>query len=111
MTFEQKQMIRRNLELKLAALKQDVLDVKMDACADENELASRVSEVDLKLVMNDRRLGWIREIETALKRMEYPDYGICDECGEEIGILRLEARPTTELCIDCQSERERDAAA
>lgn len=111
MTFEQKQEIRRILDSKLAALMQGALDVRLGVCADENEMASRVSEVDLKLAVHDCRRGWISDIEAALARIDHPEYGVCEECGEEIGVQRLRAKPTAALCIDCQSESERDAAA
>ena len=64
----------------------------------------------------DRELGYtleensehvLSEIEAALKRIEEGTYGICTNCGKEIGEERLEARPWATLCIDCQRERER----
>lgn len=111
MTTDQKQNIRQSLEQLLASLKGGVPDVTLGYCADENEMASRVSEAHLELVIHDRRLGGIREIEEALRRMDRQDYGKCDECGEDIGAARLFARPTATLCVDCQNERERGAAA
>jgi DnaK suppressor protein len=110
-TTDQKQHIRQSLEQHLASLKGSVPEVTLGYCADENEMASRVSEAHLELVMHDRRLGGIREIEEALRRMDHPEYGACEECGEDIGAARLLARPTAKLCVDCQIERERGAAA
>jgi len=110
-TSDQRQHIRQTLESHLADLKSGRPEVTMGYCADENEMASRVSEAHFELVMHDRRQSGIREIEEALRRMEHPDYGICDECGEDIGSARLMARPTASLCVECQNERERGAAA
>ncbi|MDE7065060.1 MAG: TraR/DksA C4-type zinc finger protein, partial [Desulfovibrionaceae bacterium] len=53
-----------------------------------------------------RRL--IRKIQAALQRIEDGSYGLCEECGEEIGVARLKARPVTRLCINCKSKQEED---
>lgn len=80
---------------------------RLDPCADENEYASRVAEVGIALSlrrrMRDRRL----EVELALKRLEEGSYGVCDECGDDIGLARLMANPSATLCVHCQAERER----
>ena len=47
-----------------------------------------------------------KKIEKTLKRIEDDDFGFCDQCGIEIGIRRLEARPTADLCIDCKTMAE-----
>ena len=44
-----------------------------------------------------------KKINEALDRIEDGDYGYCEKCGEEVGVSRLEARPTAELCIDCKT--------
>jgi DnaK suppressor protein len=46
------------------------------------------------------------KIEEALRRLDDGAYGICDDCGEQIGIARLKARPVTTMCIDCKSAQE-----
>jgi len=46
------------------------------------------------------------QIQELLDRLEAGAYGICEECGEEIGIARLKARPVTTLCIQCKSDQE-----
>jgi DnaK suppressor protein len=48
----------------------------------------------------------IKKIEKTLKRIEDDDFGFCDTCGIEIGVRRLEARPTADLCIDCKTMAE-----
>jgi DnaK suppressor protein len=48
----------------------------------------------------------VSKIEEAIARIEDGSYGICEDCGEEIGIKRLEARPVTMLCIDCKTVQE-----
>ena len=51
----------------------------------------------------DRERKLIRKIDQAIGRVDRDDYGFCDTCGLEIGIRRLEARPTATLCVDCKS--------
>lgn len=80
---------------------------RLDACADENEFASRVVEVGLHLALR-RRLDERRiEIEAALKRLDTGCFGTCEECGEDIGLARLTANPTAQLCVYCQADCER----
>lgn len=79
---------------------------RLDACADENEYASRVVEVGMQLALR-RRLEERRiEIEAALKRLDTGVFGVCEECGDDIGQARLMASPTALLCVQCQSDRE-----
>lgn len=53
-----------------------------------------------------REANLVKKINRALRKIEEKEYGECEECGEEISIPRLEARPETELCIDCKTEQE-----
>ena len=74
---------------------------------DPNDRASQEEEFSIELRARDRERKLLRKIEKALKRIDNDDYGYCDACGIEIGIRRLEARPTAELCIDCKQLEER----
>jgi DnaK suppressor protein len=58
------------------------------------------------LRMRDRERKLIFKIQEALQRLENGEYGVCEECGEDIAIDRLKARPVTTLCIDCKSSQE-----
>ncbi|MDP2847657.1 MAG: TraR/DksA family transcriptional regulator [Humidesulfovibrio sp.] len=80
---------------------------RLDACADENEFASRVVEVGMQIALRRRLEERRGEIEAALKRMDTGCYGDCEECGEEIGLARLMANPTAQLCVHCQADNER----
>ncbi|MBU1042631.1 MAG: TraR/DksA family transcriptional regulator [Proteobacteria bacterium] len=80
---------------------------RLDACADENEFASRVVEVGMHLALRRRLEERRGEIEAALKRLDRGCYGDCEECGEEIGLARLMANPTAQLCVYCQADSER----
>ena len=60
----------------------------------------------LELRTRDRERKLIKKINDSLADLDKGDYGYCEECGIEIGIKRLEARPTANLCIDCKSLNE-----
>ncbi len=70
---------------------------------DPNDRATQESEFSLELRTRDRERKLIKKIDDALKDIESGDYGFCETCGIEIGIRRLEARPTATLCIDCKT--------
>jgi DnaK suppressor protein len=75
-------------------------------CPDENEYASRLAEAGLSLSLRRRAAERRWAIERALKRLEAGEYGLCAECGEDIGQARLAANPTAVLCVLCQAELE-----
>lgn len=70
---------------------------------DPLDRAVQEEEFSLELRTRDRERKLIKNIETMLGRIESKDYGYCDGCDAEIGIRRLEARPTAVLCIDCKT--------
>ncbi len=71
--------------------------------ADPNDRATQESDMSLELRNRDRERKLIKNIDKMLARIEAGDYGYCDNCGIEIGLNRLEARPTATLCIDCKT--------
>ena len=73
---------------------------------DPADRASQEEEFSLELRTRDRERKLIKKINDTLTRIEEDDYGFCDSCGVEIGIRRLEARPTATLCIDCKTLAE-----
>ena len=70
---------------------------------DPNDRATQEEEFALELRTRDRERKLIKKINEALASLETGDYGYCEICGVEIGINRLEARPTATLCIDCKT--------
>ncbi|MBI5782883.1 MAG: RNA polymerase-binding protein DksA [Gammaproteobacteria bacterium] len=70
---------------------------------DPNDRASQETDMSLELRSRDRERKLIKKIDEAIERIETGDYGYCEVCGVEIGVERLEARPTAELCIDCKT--------
>jgi DnaK suppressor protein len=73
---------------------------------DPNDRASQEEEFSLELRARDRERKLIKKIYEALHSMDQDEYGYCDVCGIEIGIRRLEARPTATMCIDCKTLAE-----
>ena len=73
---------------------------------DPNDRATQEEEFSLELRTRDRERKLIKKINEAQKRIDDDEYGYCETCGIEIGVNRLEARPTAELCIDCKTLEE-----
>ncbi len=70
---------------------------------DPADRASQEEEFSLELRTRDRERKLIKKIDSTLELIENDDYGYCHACGVEIGIRRLEARPTATLCVDCKT--------
>ncbi|HEY3433290.1 MAG TPA: RNA polymerase-binding protein DksA [Rhodocyclaceae bacterium] len=75
--------------------------------ADPNDRASQESDIALELRNRDRERKLIKKIDESIALIDGGDYGYCESCGVEIGLKRLEARPTATLCIDCKELEER----
>lgn len=73
---------------------------------DPVDRASQEEEFALELRARDRERKLIKKIEKTLQKLDNDDFGYCEQCGIEIGIKRLEARPTADLCVDCKSLAE-----
>jgi len=71
--------------------------------ADPNDRASQESDMALELRNRDRERKLIKKIDETLGKIDAHEYGYCESCGIEIGLKRLEARPTATLCIDCKT--------
>ena len=70
---------------------------------DPNDRASQETDMALELRSRDRERKLIKKIEEAIQTLESGEYGYCEQCGVEIGVQRLEARPTATLCVDCKT--------
>src|SRR4029078_7479476 len=96
----------------LMALRQRLLEggdkivthMKEDAInyPDPNDRASQEEDFRLELRTRDRERKLLKKIEESLELVREKEYGYCEVCGVEIGLRRLEARPTATLCIDCK---------
>lgn len=74
--------------------------------ADPNDRASQETDIAIELRNRDRERKLIKKIDDTIAMIDSGDYGYCSACGVEIGIKRLEARPTASLCIDCKTLEE-----
>lgn len=70
---------------------------------DPNDRASQEEDFRLELRTRDRERKLLKKIEESIELVREKDYGYCEVCGVEIGLRRLEARPTATLCIDCKT--------
>ena len=109
MNSEQKEHFRNILESWKKELMEEVdrtVHHMRDEAAnfpDPNDRASQESEFALELRTRDRERKLIKKIDESLELLNSGDYGYCESCGVEIGIRRLEARPTATQCIDCKT--------
>ncbi len=82
------------------------MQTELNNYADPNDRASQEEEFNLELRTRDRERKLLKKIEKTIDLIDKDDYGYCEACGVEIGIRRLEARPTADLCIDCKTLAE-----
>jgi len=73
---------------------------------DPNDRATVESDRNFELRIRDRERKLMNKVEEALDRIEDGSYGVCEGCGEEISVKRLEARPVAKYCIDCKTRQE-----
>jgi DnaK suppressor protein len=93
-----KNELSKDIDRTVAHMQDDIT-----AYADPNDRASQESDMALELRNRDRERKLIKKIDQTLKIIASDDYGYCKQCGEEIGLNRLQARPTATLCIDCKT--------
>lgn len=112
MNDEQREHFKTILSAWKDALMQEVdrtvRNMKAEAtnCPDPVDRASQEEEFNVELRTRDRERKLLKKIEGTLNRIKDHDYGYCDDCGAEIGIRRLEARPTATQCIECKTVSE-----
>ncbi len=103
MLIAQRDEIRGNAKRALSG------DLELDPDDFPDEIDTASSEVNLQFTgrLREREQGLLAKIDAALEKIEAGEYGACMNCGEDIGVARLRARPVAELCIDCKSEQEK----
>lgn len=104
---------REHFKLLLLAWKQELMEevdrtvthMKDEAAnfADPSDRATQEEEFSLELRARDRERKLIKKIDSTMELIDADDYGFCSQCGVDIGIRRLEARPTATLCVDCKT--------
>ena len=112
MNSKQLAHFRKMLEAWKAELSQDIdttlhsMQDEQTVFADPNDRATQESDMALELRNRDRERKLIKKINETIAKIDSGDYGYCDSCGVEIGLERLQARPTATLCIDCKTLEE-----
>lgn len=81
--------------------------VNADDKYDEIDQATFDTEQSMRMRLRNRETLYLKKIEEALARIEEGNFGECEECGEDIELKRLEARPTATLCVSCKEDEER----
>jgi DnaK suppressor protein len=121
LTQQQIRGLREALDRRSALLIEEVR-TELERSGEQHyiELAGRVSDTgdaavadvlaDLGAAIVDRQINEIRDIEAARKRIEAGSYGVCIDCGIDIGLDRLTAYPTAKRCFQCQNQREKGYA-
>lgn len=84
----------------------DNMKAETVTCPDPNDRASQESDFSLELRTRDRERKLLSKIDKTIDKLDAHEYGYCEKCGVEIGVQRLEARPTADLCIDCKTLQE-----
>lgn len=107
----------KSLELLLNKQREEILsngktlrvdfNINKDEMLDEVDMAMNDIEQGMKMRMGNRESLYFRKVEEALLRIKEGTYGLCLGCDGQIGVKRLEARPTAELCIECKEAAER----
>jgi len=98
---------KEELEKEDSSKKSPVSEHEDASFADANDLATHDTDLANDLNVKQLKDHQYQQVLEALERIEEGDYGVCDECGVDIGSKRLEVYPTSKLCIACQEEFER----
>lgn len=105
---------KKILEEKRAALVNNAQSMNLESMMldtndlpDEMDLASSEGLQSFQFRLRGREKTFLEKIDRALQKIEAGEFGVCEECNEEISVKRLEARPETTLCIRCKEDQER----
>ena len=104
-----KTLLQSKINDLLAEAGKTVIDMagQEEKLPDLNDRASQEAELNLEIRMRERERKLIVKMRETIGRIDAGEYGICEECGESIGVKRLLARPVTTFCIDCKTREER----
>ena len=126
-----KTAVKKIKKTSLSARKNKMLKIKKELLTQRNELLREAEEAlnslpgeinfpdmgdqataetdrDFMLRLRDRERMLLKKIDEAVERIDKDTFGICENCGNEIGIKRLVARPVTSYCIDCKTRQEEE---
>lgn len=101
-----KSMLEERLRKLQTGFGREMQSMGSPALADINDQATLESERSFELRIKDRDRKLISKVQDVLRKMQDGSYGVCESCGEDINVKRLEARPETSYCINCKAEME-----
>lgn len=84
----------------------ETLGMAREDMADESDLTAQELEKSMRTRLRSREALYLKKINEALRRIYDGDFGVCEECGGDIEIRRLEARPTATMCVSCKEDQE-----
>lgn len=95
-----------NIEERLNSQASQAIATDTNEMADEIDRASveEARRLELNRIEHDKL--HLRKLKAALKRIDEGDFGYCESCGDEIAEKRLQARPESRFCVECQSTKE-----
>jgi DnaK suppressor protein len=103
-----KALLQSKINELMAEAGKTVIDMAgQEELPDLNDRASQEAELNLEIRMRERERKLIVKMRETIERIDAGEYGICEECGEAIGVKRLLARPVTTLCIECKTREEK----
>lgn len=85
----------------------DDFSMNADDRFDEIDQATTDMEQSMRMRLCNRETLYVKKVDEALRRIDEGTFGLCDSCEEDIGLKRLEARPTATLCVSCKEDQER----
>ncbi len=98
---------KNNLVFTKKILNED-FHISKDDLKDETDMTSTEIETNMRYRLRTREAILLKKIDDALERIKNGTFGICQSCEEKIELKRLEARPTTDLCLNCKEQEERN---
>ena len=109
MTQKQTRMVRQRLEGELGRIETGIERPRLaEATGDEGDQGQAMQEATLAVGAAETFWRRRQEIESAIEALEAGEYGICEDCGDEIAPRRLQAAPWARRCVACEEERERE---
>ncbi len=97
---------RKELDSELSQTIQSMHEEEQTAFPDPTDQATMETNRNFDLRIRDRERKLIKKIDQTLSRIKEGGFGVCDSCGGDISVKRLQARPVTTLCIDCKTSQE-----
>lgn len=94
--------MRKDILNKAKKLKEDSYSLGTDGIQDMADAASNTYNVDILMSISDNDIKLLKDIDSAIDKINSGTYGICEECEEEINEKRLEVNPVARYCINCK---------